>query len=145
MFVYSLGTPLTPLGFSAYLSDTSTYKIGQQLLFAGTVTNVGNHYQVASSLFICPVDGLYAFSSYLVSDGSGYPDVGSHILLEGIPLTSIKAHASNDDQGQAFCVTSCYAGERVWVENYLQDTLVQANYGTGEKFSSFNGFLIKAF
>ena len=104
------GGDLSPMGFSVYVTDeTKEYAPGQQIEFAGTVSNIGQHYQNRSHIFICPVHGLYVFTVSLTSVNDGVP-YSAVIIHEGAMLTSVVTHDGNNDQGQALAVTSCYAG-----------------------------------
>ena len=143
---YFAGTPVRPIGFSAYLTNqTRFYSEGEQIQFPATLTNVGYHYQAESSLFVCPVDGLYAFATFLVSIDYN-PNYSATIMHEGAALTSALTHTDgNHDQGQALTVTSCYAGDRVWVQKLTEVSPIKADDDAGEKLSSFSGYLIRAF
>ena len=139
------GGALSPMGFSVYVTDeTKEYAPGQQIEFAGTVSNIGQHYQNRSHIFICPVHGLYVFTVSLTSVNDGVP-YSAVIIHEGAMLTSVVTHDGNNDQGQALAVTSCYAGERVWVQKQSGTGAVNAHDGSGERLSSFSGYLIKAY
>ena len=139
------GGALSPMGFSVYVTDeTKEYAPGQQIEFAGTVSNIGQHYQNRSHMFICPVDGLYIFTVSFVSVASDV-QYNATIMYENTMLTSAVTHVPNNDQGQALAVTSCYAGERVWVQKQTGTGTINAHDGSDERLSSFSGYLIKAY
>ena len=55
------------IGFTAYCDTSATYYVGDIIVFDSAESNIGGYYQTSSSQFICPVDGLYAFSLNILS------------------------------------------------------------------------------
>ena len=60
--VFITDDDLGPVGFSAYANSSEVYDDGELVVFSGVISNIGNHYNPATSKFICPYNGLYLFS-----------------------------------------------------------------------------------
>ena len=112
--------------------------MGETIIFDGEVTNIGNHYDVGSSKFTCPVTGIYAFGVNIMKKNSMVrADVA--IVLDGSDLT--KAYADYDTisnlAASNFVVTQCSAGQTVWVRAFNDSEL--ESY---DKHVTFIGFLL---
>ena len=135
-FVFS-EQPVKSIGFTAYANVERNYQPYQQVVFDTALENEGYAYQPASSIFICPLGGLYVFTTSICSNASYF---SVDIVKESQRLLTARAHGSHDDQGMVSVVTRCGEAERVWVQ-------VNARTGTAisndtERYVTFSGFLI---
>ena len=125
------------MGFTAYATVNRTYAAYQQVLFDAVLNNEGFGYQQSSSMFICPVDGLYVFAASLCSRSTGFNAV---IKKESQALLSVKSHDGHEDQGMVTVVVQCLATERVWVRTNAHDgTAISSDE---QRYVTFSGFLI---
>ena len=129
----------TAIGFSAYATAIRDYGANDIILFDQVVSNFGEHFQAANSVFLCPVDGVYIFSVNVQSTNS-YSIAGA-IMKETEVLLGFFS-GSNDgsnDTGSTLGVTDCKKGEKIWVKSYGGG--YQMN-GSSKRYSSFSGFLL---
>ena len=56
-----------PIAFSAHASQDRDYNDDDVVIFDEIVTNINGAFQANNSVFLCPVDGLYAFSAHVLS------------------------------------------------------------------------------
>merc|ERR1712062_97132 len=47
------------------------YNLGDVVIFDGITTNIGSYYDPVSSVFTCPIDGIYVFSVNARADSAG--------------------------------------------------------------------------
>ena len=60
------------VAFTSYASVPRYYDDQDIILFDSIITNIGNHYSVATSNFVCPFNGVYSISVSFYSGISGY-------------------------------------------------------------------------
>ena len=59
------------VGFTAYYTAYEVdYNLDDIIILDSVASNIGGYYQLSSSQFICPVNGMYAFNS-CIKTGSG--------------------------------------------------------------------------
>ena len=134
-----------PVGFTAHASDGNIYyNTDDILIFDSTATNIGGYYDTSSWQFLCPADGMYAFSfSALTTQMERF--YGS-IMKESTQLVSVfgeTAGTSGFNNGVTnFVITACSKGERVWIR-CLGDG--HAIYDNSNRYTTFSGVLLQRF
>ena len=129
------------VGFTAYAPDDYSYYDGNDIvIFDSTVTNIGGYFQTSSSQFLCPADGMYAFSLNTLTKNS-YQFVGA-IMKESAILDSAWGDNMSDYYSAAsnFVLTACSKGERIWVRCTSDGDVVTDNY---YHYNTFSGFLLQ--
>ena len=131
------GQASTAIAFSAYASGDRDYDEGTTIQFDQIVTNVGGYYDSSLGFFICPINGIYQFSTsiFTVSDYQVY----ASIVKEDSKLLAIFSTLNYHSQGTTTVFTECMAFEKVWVESTGNNYRV-----TGGLESSFSGALVVA-
>ena len=105
------------------------------------MTNINGAYQKNNSIFICPVDGVYAFSANILSVSGG--EMRGVIYKESIGKGGFQADPI-EGVGQAasyFVIVECSAWERIWVKAATDGCSMFGTYN----YSTFSGFLIYRF
>ena len=107
-----------PVAFTAWANtgDPTLYSEGDTIVFDETLINAGGHYNVDTSSFICPWDGIYLLSVNIES----YSDhihvdliMRNDVLLARMYLDSYTP--GNYTRGSTTVVTECDRGDIVWV------------------------------
>ena len=112
------------------------------VIFDEIVTNINGAYQTNNSIFICPVDGVYAFSANILSV-SGVEMGGGVIYKESVGKGGFQAD-SVEGVGQAashFVIVEYSAWERIWVKAATDGCSMFGTYN----YCTFSGFLIYHF
>lgn len=135
-------TEVPAVGFTAYVSAGRRYSTNEPVIFDTILFNIGDAFDPISSIFTCPVTGVYVVTVSVASYSSGYAQV--IIVKEGQKQTGVFA---DDVSGQisaasTSAVTACIAGERVWVESTAGATSIRANVDVRD--TSFSVFLLNA-
>lgn len=126
----------SPVAFTAIKTGgTQEINAGDVATFETTVTNLGYHYNPITSLFTCPVTGLYFITASPLSDNCL---IRTSIVLEGSGLVNTRAQSSGYDQSGNSVFVECEGGQRIWVEG-MHDG--ECMYG-GTSYSSFSGMLL---
>ena len=126
------------VGFTAYCETSVTYYSNDIVVFGAVESNVGEYYQTSSSQFICPVDGLYAFSLNILTVYGEY--FSGKIMREALTLVTVDADPIDVNNGVSnFVVSVCNKGERVWVSCYNS---ISGLFGNGNRYTTFSGYLI---
>ena len=110
------------------------------VIFDYTVSNIGGYYDTSSSQFLCPADGMYAFSLN-IQTGYSLEFIGA-IMKESDVLDSVFGDditAFNNGVSN-FVVTTCSKGERVWVRCLTDLDAVSGN--ANYRYTVFSGFLL---
>ena len=128
------------VGFTAQASfGSSFYNISDLVIFNSTVSNIGGYYQTSSSQFLCPADGMYAFS-FSIRTPSGYAFEGAMMkesaLLGAVACDNMDGF-SNGVSNLAIAI--CSKGERVWIRC---TTDADAVYNNSNGYTTFSGFLL---
>ena len=129
--------PLNAIGFTAYANVERFYQPAQQVLFDSVINNEGLGYQQTTSIFICPVDGLYMFATTLCSNSTEF---SADILKENERMATVKSHNGHEDQGMVNVVVECAGSERVWVKVNTEEGKVILSEES--RYTTFSGFLI---
>lgn len=111
----------------------------QVLVFDHVVTNVGNGYDKSSGTFIAPVDGIYSFSTTVLTDNN--VEIWGFIDVNESPKVWYNARGTDGrhDSGSQSLIIRLSKGDRVTVRNY-------ANGGNiyGGHYTTFSGFMLFA-
>ena len=127
-----------PIAFSAHASQDRDYNDDDVVIFDEIVTNNNGAFQANNSVFLCPVDGLYAFSAHILSAS------GQKMRAAIFKENSCKAGFETDsmDQlvlnGSNFVIFECNAWQRVWLRATADGCRIFGAYD----FGTFSGFLI---
>ena len=128
------------VGFTAYYSlGTAYYGFDDIVVFDSFVSNIGGYYKTSSSQFICPVDGMYAFSFHIMTGNSNL-FIGQ-LMKETEILVGVYADSYSGAMNGVsnMVVTVCSKGERVWV---VCDMNTSALYGDDTRYTTFSGYLL---
>ena len=115
-FLPTAQQPTQQVAFTAYADDDRDYIAGQKVRFDGVRTNIGGHFDNATT-FTCPVDGLYYFSFHVMSHDSVY-DSKVSLMLGGTRVVSAWAdHHVTGHHAQASnsALVVCSAGQDVYL------------------------------
>lgn len=132
------------MAFTAFLSAHAS-NLGHETIipFDSVITNEGNAFNTVTHMFTCPITGMYAFQTALLSQINGFAI--TEIVKQGTRL--VQAHteggkpgttASGYDQGFNSVVTLCQKGEQVWVRNFQHYS--DAIYG--DRYTTFTGYIL---
>ena len=127
--------PNITVAFSAYSSEDTDYDKGTTVLFNQIVTNIGGYYDNNLGVFMCPISGIYQFSSSLFTSG-GYK-IDANVVKENVKLLAIFSNNDDNTQASTTVFTECMAFEKVWVQSSGDDYRV-----AGGRQSSFSGALM---
>ena len=110
------------------------------MIFNSSVSNIGGYYQTSSSQFLCPADGMYAFS-FSIRSATGYQFYGAIMKesaeLDGVFCDNMEGFSSGASN---LAITMCSKGELVWIRCLTDENAVHNNaYG----FTTFSGFLLE--
>ena len=110
------------------------------VIYDATFLNYGEHHQTDTSVFICPVDGLYCFSVNVVSSDAAEMMTG-RLMMDQRELTGYQsAFDENASQtASTFGIFECLQGQRVWVRTSGGDTITYTMSGENAR-SLFSGF-----
>ena len=126
------------VAFTAGTSDIRTYDIDDPVIFDDVLTNVGDAYDAKSSVFTCPVTGVYLFTMTLLP---GVDEVAEAIIYkENGVVSKVYASRSPDRHSQAtnLSFVSCTKGQRVWVKAIVFDNQVMFH----NMFTTLFGMLV---
>ena len=129
------------VGFTVYADAHAYYDLGELVVFNGVTSNIGGHFQPATSSFLCPVTGVYYFS-LSVSNVNDDNSIHAHLMLEDQILSTVRGTAQGSyNQAMNSAIITCERGESVWVQATRYDS--QRVYGDPNyRLSSFSGFLV---
>ena len=129
------------VAFSASARSNRNYTYSDRIVFEDVLTNVGDHYNPTTGVFVCPVDGIYQFS---LSVFRWYHPrkASATLLVDGAQvLTSItnldKEHGR--DQGANIAIVQCHKGRLVYVRANTNGFVL---HGSRYRFSIFSGVLL---
>ena len=99
------------IGFAAFNPDGGSFSNGNRVTFGQTITNVGDAYSTADSVFTCPVNGLYLFTVHFQTAGN---EPGNVVISHNSVhlVTAYSDYASWDGAGTTV-VVECLVGDRV--------------------------------
>ena len=131
--------PLDVVGFTVYTVENAYYDDGELIVFTNVTSNIGGHFQPATSSFLCPVTGVYYFSLSIANINSNY-GVNAHITKEELILVSAHSRPDGATHSATAAVTTCERGQSVWIQASGDNRGV---YGNPDLLlSSFSGFLL---
>ena len=132
------------IAFTAGASTTRNYSAEQTVLFDDVLSNFGGGYDPVSSMFTCPVSGVYVIS-LTVTSFAGDKRIQGEIFKEASRHTAALAddHTNAVTSGSATAVLSCEAGERIWVRSYNANSEMHGSNDCCRK-SSMSCFLLYA-
>ena len=138
---YMISEPISEssaVGFTASPMVERSYDADETVLFDDVLTNIGGAYDAASSVFTCPINGLYLFSMTLHADNDGYAQAG--IEKEGQRLVNAFAdkHADAATSSSNQALVQCLAGERVSVTTHSRTGQMLYAFS----YSTFSGMLV---
>ena len=132
--------------FSAYPEDGIQYPVHDIFQFPHVITNNGGHYDPSESVFTCPVNGTYYFTSSVYTGGLGINyDTATSIIIYRDWSGQSEAYCRNNGPDPIYiqCGTSvvmnCNQGQRVFLGTWY---IYVHMYGS--RLSNFSGFLIQA-
>ncbi|KAL4218330.1 hypothetical protein ACF0H5_023067 [Mactra antiquata] len=131
----------TPVAFFA--SRTSHFShagVDQVLIFDNVETNVGNAYNQHMGMFTAPVDGIYVFSTTLMSLYHVNAHASFYRNSNKLNTMYVSGGEGGYDTTSATVTLSLTKGEIISVRNNDND----ASY-IGSKYSSFTGFLLSEY
>ena len=139
---------LGPIGFTTYAAQTRVYDNYRPIIFDGVLFNSGASYDPISSMFTCPVTGVYVISLAVFAETPTYHVRVNIRIEEGANLA---AYADNEDftasTASVTAVIECDAGQRVWVATESGSNSHNL-FGTdhpNQLRTSFSGFLLHAY
>ena len=104
----------TTVAFTACPSEDMSYSPGSIIQFGLALTNLGDFYNVDTSIFTCPVNGLYMFSISIFTNDNDYID--ANIYKDGSELVQIYSASAGAIHGVNSVLTECNVFQPVWVE-----------------------------
>ena len=109
--------------------------------FDETMTNIGGHFNPATSSFVCPYHGVYMFSFTFNADTGDAVHLG--IKRNDTLFVTAQADITNDSKttGSAVVVLECGPSQVVWVQCTHEGDL----FGGGNRKTHFTGALLHAF
>ena len=131
------------MAFTAYADATRTYGEAQTVIFNRIQSSFGDAYEPVSSMFTCPVTGVYVI--YLTVTSS----VGNEFqaLIYHEVSYSMAVWPDNDvdtrNTGSSTVVRDCDAGQRIWIRSQINGEMYGHPYGN--RLSSFSVFLLYAY
>ena len=134
------------VAFTSYASVPRYYDDQDIILFDSIITNIGNHYNAATSNFVCPFHGVYSISVSFYSGISGYLYID--IMRDDELIISGYADYEPTDapilrtHGMISVVIECNIGQLVWVRCGGNNDYMA---GGGNIKSHFTGFLLHRF
>ena len=100
---------------------------------------MGGHYDATTSIFTCPVSGLYLFSATVYNIAGQY--MHGMIMHEGEHVAMAYANTHTEQTGSIVANILCLQGDKVWVESTWGDS----NHMIGDasnKRSVFSGLCV---
>ena len=138
VFAEKAAADFEAVAFTAWANE-AIYEEGDTVIFDGVVSNIGNHYNPSTSIFTCPINGVYAFFSSITSQ-EGY-FMFADIMHNSDDLTTVAADDDGLIQGSNFAVILCNQGDTVFIQAEFADD--HRMYGDSQrKYSTFSGFLL---
>ena len=140
-FVLLISEPINSgvVAFTATPGALRTYQPEEPVIFDYDFSNFGSAFEPQSSVFTCPVTGVYMFGVNLMSDDGTHAQVALFVdegfifnVLADDVSSNVFVGASN------FAVTSCSQGQGVWVKTYSREN----QKISASRYTTFFGVLI---
>ena len=124
------------VAFLATMASHASVSASNTIIFDTVRTNVGSGYNIDDGSFTAPVDGIYQFSSSMMTEQDG--EIWAYFSLNGRNMAYIYAHGTEGrhDQGANTVILQLNKGDKVGVVNHHTSTI----YGGG--YSTFSGNLL---
>lgn len=115
--------------------------------FNNIITNLGSHFNTATSKFTCPIRGVYGFwftifTDEISSKDSRRPETIGALKIDSADVAVFHCHNYGSSDVEMMCtnsaVSQCDKGSQVWVGINSNSQI----YGGRE--TTFSGFLINA-
>ena len=131
------------IAFSAYHNNDNVYNTGDIIQFNSVDFNQGGSYQAHNGYFICPLDGIYAVTTHVLTPVNY--ELNGSIMKESAEISQFESDLSAELRltGGNFVVTECLSGERLWVRSNTDN--VELTAGNGNRLTTFTGFIIQYF
>ena len=124
------------VGFTAF-NDIGYQPLAKDdiVLFQGVRTNYGGYYEPTTSTFHCPVNGVYMFSSNVVSEINYSTRID--IMKNDVAQIGILAYTADiSTSAGGLCITECFVGETVWIKARYSGAMDGGSLG-GTHFSGY--------
>ena len=129
------------VGFTVFADAHAYYDDGELIVFTNITSNIGGHFQPATSSFLCPVTGVYYFSLSVGNVDSNYV-ASVRLMKEELHLLSAYCRPDGVLQSATAAVTTCERGQSVWVQASGDNRGVYGHPSL--RLTSFSGFLLHA-
>ena len=126
------------MAFTASPTSRGTYQPEQPVIFDNVISNFGSAFDPQSSVFTCPVTGVYMFSVHLMGLAGSHAQVALFVDA-GVVFQVISDNirgAYNPASNVAFA--SCYQGQSVWIKTFLRSNQQIYEYS----YTSFSAMLM---
>ena len=124
--------------FTAVVSNDLNYPNEKSVVeFHDTLSNIGNHFQLENSIFICPYNGTYAFFLNILNDVNALASVD--LMQDGVRLVPIWADGREIGHNgiSTSAIVKCVAGSEIWSESNVGNIMIR-----GANYSVVSGYLI---
>ena len=132
-----------PIGFTAADPEAAYYDDGDVIQIPTIIYNEGNYYNNDTSIFTCPVTGVYMFSLSMRNAYTYY--ARGAIMLEANAIAVANSNDASNDHPQETAtnvvIEKCDAGQRVWVRMQCRQNSETEN----ARRVIFSGFLIQQY
>ena len=127
-----------PVAFTVAHNYNRAYGEREIIRFNVSLLNSGGHFQISSSTFICPWNGIYGFFFSIYNTADDY--IGCNINHEGeqVSGTFMDNIADAIVQASNMVLLDCDKGDRVFVETGSNEGTI---HGSNDR-TTFSGFLI---
>lgn len=127
------------MAFTAFASSDANIVSGENLIFDVTVSNVGSAYDAATSMFTCPVTGVYMFTVTIY--GADAQETEAAVRMDGSSLVSTYVSSFGWNTGSNTVFQLCQTGQ---VVDVICGPLGNCQYQASEfhAINSFSGVLI---
>ena len=118
------------------------YHANETVRFPVVLTNIGDGYNATDHKFTCPINGLYMFSTSLLSGGGML--AAASIRVDGTHKVSTHAdgqYGPTYDHSTNVLMTECNAGQRVWIQIISHEEYSDLD-DNGWNYGTFSGALL---
>ena len=130
------------VAFSASTRVNTNYSYPDRIVFEDILTNVGDHYDPTTGVFICPVDGIYQFSLSLFRWNDKYK-ASATLKVGGAQVLTTITNLNNEDhgrdQGANIAMTPCREGQWAYIRANTDGFVLT---GGKHRLNVFSGMLL---
>ena len=126
---------LEPIGFTAFMTESVSYEIGDVVIFDSVESNIGGFYNEKASVFVCPNNGMYIFSLSVTCE---MLQINADLMIDDNAFVTVRCHNDHYSQGNVVAVTECYSNQKVWAQVTYAGSLAG---NSTDRYTSFSGFL----